>query len=177
MQQYIFSFSIIQPCHTDDLALRPRRIGSSLQGRLEPLRIDTAGNMYNLTGAKSVRSEIGVAARAENLVECVRFAQKVQHCPAQWQLGKMADITCARRPVFQIDFQERRFGQGVGHQHCSPLKLCTLRLAWPRTLDTENDWFMHELADECSRRRQLQSMNHVIGATQAPERQEHHNDV
>ena len=71
--------------------------------------------MYNLLGAESVRGEIGVAAGAENLVERVRFAQKVQHCLTQWQSGKMADIACAWCPVIQIDFQERRFGQGVGH--------------------------------------------------------------
>src|SRR6266446_10713908 len=121
MQQYIDSFGIIQPRYTDDSALGPRWIGPSLRNRLEPLCIDTTWNMYNLLGAESVRGEIGVAARAENLVECVRFAQEVQHCLAQWQSGKMADITCACLPVFQFDFQEGRFAQGVGHQHRSML--------------------------------------------------------
>src|SRR5437763_15855008 len=104
---------------------------SSLRSRLEPLCIDTAGNVYNLLGAESVRGQIGEAARAGNLVECVRFAQKVQHCLAQHQLWEMSDIACACLPVFQIDFQERSFGQAVSHQHCSPfIKLHTLCLAW-----------------------------------------------
>src|SRR5258708_37174847 len=178
MQQYIDALSVVQSCYADDIALRSRRIGTSFWCRLDCLRIHTTRNMDNLLGAESVRSDIGVAARAEHPVECVRFAQKVQHCLAQWQLGKMADITCACRPVFQIDFQERRFGQGVGHQRRSPfIKLRTLCLAWPRTLDAYNDRFMRELADECSRRGQLENMNHVIDVTQPPERQEHHDDV
>src|SRR5258708_16680553 len=153
MQEYIDSCGIIQPCYADDIGLRLRPLRTSFRCRLEPLRIDTTRNMHNLLGAESVRGEIGEAARAENLVECVRFAQKGQHCLAQWQSGKMADITCACLPVFQIDFQERHVGQGVGHQRPSPLiDLHTLCLAWPPTLDTENGRVMRELAAECRRR-------------------------
>src|SRR5713101_8539188 len=153
MQEYIDSFGIIHPCYTDDIALRSRRIRTSFWCRLEPLGIDTTRNMHNLLCAESVRGEIGVAARAENPVECVRFAQKVQHRLTQWQLGKMTDITRACRPVSQTDFQERLFGQSVGHQRRSPfIELYTLCLAWPRTLDAQNDRLMRELTGECSRR-------------------------
>src|SRR6266700_6479851 len=119
MQQYIDSFGVIQPCYTDDIALRSRRIRTSFWRRLELLRIDTTRNMYKLLGAESVRDEIGVTSGAENLVECIRFAQKVQHCLAQWQLGKMADITFTCLPVFQIDFQEGRFGYCISQSRGS----------------------------------------------------------
>src|SRR5260370_20100108 len=98
MQEYIDSFGIIQPCYTNDIALRSRRIRTSFWCRLESLCIHTPRNMHTLLGTESVRGEIGVAARAENLVECVRFAQKVQHCLAHYQLGKMAYISCAGHP-------------------------------------------------------------------------------
>src|SRR5258708_1095420 len=178
MQQYIDTLSVVQSCYADDIALRSRRIGTSFWCRLESLRIDTTRNMHNLLVPESVQSDIHLPPPADHPVECVRFAQKGQHCLAQWQLGKMADITCACRPVFQIDFQERRFGQGVGHQRRSPfIKLRTLCLAWPRTLDAYNDRFMRELADECSRRGQLENMNYVINLMQPPKGQEHHDDV
>src|SRR5690348_8811392 len=99
MQQHIDSFGVIHPCHTDDVAHRSLRIGAPLRWRMESLRIDTARNMYDLLGAESVRGEVGVAACAENLVVRVRFAQKCQHGLAQWQSGKVADITRASRPA------------------------------------------------------------------------------
>src|SRR2546421_3567176 len=85
MQQYIDPLGIIQSCHTNDIALWPCWIRPSFRSRLEPLCIDTTWYMYNPLSAKSVRGKIGTAACAKNLVECVRFAQKVQHLLAQWQ--------------------------------------------------------------------------------------------
>src|SRR6266446_746380 len=140
MQQYIDSFGVIQPRYTDDIALWSRWIRTAFWCRLESLRIDATRNMDNLLGAESVRGEVGVAARAEDLVECVRFAQEVQHCLAQWQSGKMADITCACLPVFQFAFQEGRFAQGVGHQHLWMLRTTGLCVSWPISAAGSDSW-------------------------------------
>src|SRR5207249_1752865 len=96
--------------------------------------------------------EIGVAARTVNAVGDVCVAQEVQHGGATYsRMREIGDITFTWSPVLKPDFQEIRLGQSVDHQHWVPLKLSTLRLVWPCTLDINDNRFMRDLADECGR--------------------------